>query len=208
VADADGVTLAGGTVVKTVTSSIGSPDTAAAAQVVSAHPQGVGCACNQGGAARLLKSLRQAGYAGPFAASEATVIQSDIPTLGSLASNLWLAGNVHQAGDPQAAQYLAEMKGHGTAGYVDNVAADAWLAVHAIAQVLAGKPDVTAASLVSALKSATIDTGGFAGPAFSFAATGPIKDAPRIANTNVLIFTVKSGRLVEQTGQFVNPING
>jgi ABC-type branched-subunit amino acid transport system substrate-binding protein len=206
---AQGVALAGGTVVKTVTSNIGNPDTtSAAAQVMSAHPDGVGCACNQGDGARLLKSLRQAGYTGAFTASVSTVPQSDVTALGGLTSNVWLAADSRAADDPKAQQFVSEMNAENPSANLDNVASDTWLAVHTIADLLKGQPSPTSANLIKALNSGMISTDDLAGPSFSFAAPGPLQGAPRVANPAVIDLTVKAGQITSVTGAFRNPLSG
>lgn len=206
---AEGIAAAGGTVVKTVTSNIGSPDTtSAAAQALSAHPDAITCACNQGDGARLFKSLRQAGYTGPFSTSVSTITQSDITALGGLATNLYLSGDSRGANDPKAAQFVAEMKAVNPSADLDNVSSDTWLAVHTIADLLKGQSAVTSAALIQALNSATISDNDFAGPSFSFASPGPLQGAARIANPSVLDFVVNSGVVTPVTGTFRNPLSG
>jgi ABC-type branched-subunit amino acid transport system substrate-binding protein len=81
---------------------------------------------------------------------------------------------------------------------------NSWIAAKVFHQVVEGiSGEVTNASVKAAMDSTTAaDTGGLSKP-IDFTKKNPVPALARITNTNVVIFTVKDGKLVQQ-GDFVD----
>jgi branched-chain amino acid transport system substrate-binding protein len=202
------IAMVGGKVVEAVRIDLGAPDMSSpAAQVVRADPDGVVCVCNPGDAPRVLKSMRQQGYDGAFAASYSTFSQSDIDELGPLANKLYNPANIRTPDDPKAAQWVAEMKKYAPKAKQDAVSAHTWVATHIIADLLTGKDKPTSATLVEALNSAeSLDTRGLTGGTLTFTKDGPLKDAPRVTNTSVVVYGTNGGVREPLSENFVDAL--
>ncbi|WP_157749373.1 ABC transporter substrate-binding protein [Jatrophihabitans sp. GAS493] len=207
---AQGVKLAGGTVVKTVISKLGSTDTsAAAAQAIAAHPDAIGCACNQGDAARLLQSVVQAGFKGPFAGSISSFTNSDLSSLGSAANQIVAGADMLGPDAPAAAQWVSEMNANDSKAEQDNISGGAWLAVHVVADLLKGQSDLSSKNLTSILNtSPSINIYGMAGDSVTFTKPGPIPATPRVVNMNAMSYGVKDGKFAATATTFTNPLTG
>lgn len=207
---AQGVTGAGGHVATTVVSKIGSTDTsAAAAQAMAAHPDAIACACNQGDAARLLQSVVQAGFKGPFAGSISSFTDSDLASLGPAANQIVAGADMLGPDAPAAAQWVTEMNAYDPKAQKDNISGGAWLGVHVIAELLKGQSDPSARTLTNLLNtSPSINILGMAGDSVTFTKPGPISASPRVVNMNAMAYTVQNGKFVAASPKFTNPLTG
>jgi branched-chain amino acid transport system substrate-binding protein len=203
---AAGVASAGGTVAGEVVSDIGNPDpTPAADQAIARHPGAIACACNAGDGARILKAVRQAGYSGPFTAGYATILATDVQTLGTLADNTYTPTDIAAASDPKASLFFDQMHAYDPTAAEDDIAAGAWLATYAIAQLLKGQSALTSATLIHQLNTApSIDTYGLAGGAITFDKPGPLPQYPRIVDPYVVDYEVTNGVRNPVTGSFID----
>jgi ABC-type branched-subunit amino acid transport system substrate-binding protein len=107
-----------------------------------------------GSAALITQALRQAGYTGVII-WEAAVIQSNLKSLGAAAKGLYLLGSVPAPSvtSPGMKEFFAEEK---SAGFNQPVAdwtqVNSWVAVHLIANVMKGVPNVQPSTLVARLR--------------------------------------------------------
>jgi ABC-type branched-subunit amino acid transport system substrate-binding protein len=207
---ASGVASAGGTVTGQIVSKIGNPDPApAATQAIGKHPGAIACACNAGDGARILKAVRQAGFAKVFTAGYPTLLETDIQSLGPLADNTYTPSDIADAADPKASLFFTQMQAQDPKARRDGISAGAWLGTYAIAQALKGQSSLTSATLIRRLNTMpAIDTHGLTGGSITFAKPGVLPKYPRIADPYVIEYKVANGKRTPVSTSFVSVYSG
>lgn len=161
--------------------------------------------------AKAVQALRGAGFKGPIASITGVFTQPIIASLGANANGLYLTSQMAlntDTSDPGVQAFLAAMKKYAPSDDTNETAMTAWTAVQLFADVaktISGGID--SASVLAAMNkiSTPIDL-QTAGPYQTKGVTSPLKDSPRIYNTDVAIGVVKNGKLVPAgSGGFVDP---
>jgi ABC-type branched-subunit amino acid transport system substrate-binding protein len=161
--------------------------------------------------AKAVQALRGAGFKGPIASITGVFTQPIIASLGANANGLYLTSQMALNTDTSntgVQAFLAAMKKYAPSDDTNETAMTAWTAVQLFADVaktISGGID--SASVMAAMNniSTPIDL-QTAGPYQTKGVTSPLKDSPRIYNTEVAIGVVKNGKLVPVgSGGFVDP---
>jgi ABC-type branched-subunit amino acid transport system substrate-binding protein len=161
--------------------------------------------------AKAVQALRGAGFKGPIASITGVFTQPIIASLGANANGLYLTSQMALNTDTSNAgvqAFLAAMKKYAPSDDTNETAMTAWTAVQLFADVaktISGGID--SASVMAAMNNISTPIGlQTAGPYQTKGVTSPLKDSPRIYNTEVAIGVVKNGKLVPAgSGGFVDP---
>jgi branched-chain amino acid transport system substrate-binding protein len=161
--------------------------------------------------AKAVQALRGAGYEGPIASITGVYTQPIIDSLGANANNLYLTSQMAlntDTSNPGVQAFLAAMKQTAPTADTNETAMTAWTAVQLFAKAAATiTGDINSKSVLDAMSnlSTPLDL-QTAGPYLVKGANPPLKDYPRMYNTEVAIGVVKNGKLEPAgSGGFVDP---
>lgn len=183
-------------------------------QVASAtdgNPDGIAVLLTTEDTSGYLRALNQAGYDGKISTATSSITPAQLDELGDIGEGLLIPSAFLPAtytSNETVQQFNDEMDQYAPDAVRDDSAENAWLGVHLLADLMEGKPEVTAASVTQALDtSGDIDLGLI--PPINFKKGTEIPDlAPgielRVFNTSVVYTVVEDGELVATTGEFVN----
>jgi ABC-type branched-subunit amino acid transport system substrate-binding protein len=204
------VEAAGGT----VTADVLPPLTATvystyAQQVVDSGANAVTADLTQTGMAALIRSLRQVGFKGLITTSGSDLVQAQLKQIGPSAMPVIIASPVR---DPsvdksQAEQFLAEMSSQPASIQRDADAVESWLAVHTVADLLAGAKTLDSATLLSKLQTVSaVKTYGLLPDGVSWQKNGPLSGYPRVTNIDSVAYSWNGTELVDLGGDFKTPV--
>lgn len=167
---------------------------------------------NAATAVEFLETEQESRAKKPIAASTTQVDQQLLSQAGSLLEQLdvrvvgaWLPPT--DTKNPEVAAFDAAMTAQDPAAVKDDFSMDAYASVEVFSTVASGLSDVTAAAVHGALASVTASKPVNLGLVAPLQFTTPSADAPnlpRLFNPDVVIESVQGGKLVPETGTFVD----
>jgi ABC-type branched-subunit amino acid transport system substrate-binding protein len=174
-----------------------------AARVHRADPDGVVIAQSTDLSVKLITALRQAGYQGKIAAS--LLAPAAIEQLGSAAEGLITVGSYEApttTSNAKIKQFNTEMDRYAKDAAKSELALNAWITIHYLAEELPKLPKIDSASLLAALNaSPTVDLG--IAPPFKLGNGNTYLGLPRIPRATVQYQKVEDGKVVRD-GDFVD----
>lgn len=161
--------------------------------------------------AKVVAAVAQSGHSVKLGAISTEFAGPQIAALGAAANGMILAGQNYLPTDttvPAVQDVITGMKKY-TPGVSldDSFGIDGWASVSAVEQLLKSvSGPVTAATVMKAAGTATYNTGLLA--TFSAADKAPVSSYPRAVNWSYLVWTVKDGKAVLNSPQFVPIASG
>jgi ABC-type branched-subunit amino acid transport system substrate-binding protein len=207
---AQGVAKAGGKVVKRLSPlSTTTVYSSFATQAEDAHPDAVLCSCTPQESPQLLTALREAGYTGPFGVTTGSLTVAEGKSLGSTAGEVYEPAPMLNpaVSNPGVTQFNTEMNSQPSSVQRDLTAEEPWLAVHVIAELLAGQSSYTSATLLKQLTTTKGVNGlGLIPDGTNWLKAGPVKEFPRATNVQAIGYVWQNGAF-HTVGNFVDPFS-
>lgn len=208
-----GVNLAGGTVVATVTAVLHSPSYAVYVQQALApgNVQGLLYVGLPSDFNNLVLAARQAGFTGPMgfllSGLPDAALAPTLQALGANANNLYFASPFYFPPSPQAKGFLASMAKYAPTDVITPLSEGVWMAINTVAAAFKSSKSTkfTAAALSASLNSQKHLNIGPEAPIFNMTIKGTIvTEAPRSFSLKVLVYHWLNGTLI-QDGPLFNP---
>lgn len=192
-----GVRYAGGQVVKNIAVLASTPDFSPA--VSTALAAGADCFGTALGAANMpaaVTAIRQSAMPNaPIGTIMAAVPASIIAPLGATANNIIVTSNGYTTDSSVWATAIANIKKENSSVSLETYGPEAYSAMYVFADIakqISG-PITSAAIAAEAAKQTAVQAIGYPG-AINFSKPGPITAAPRLFNTNVLVYSIENGK--------------
>ncbi|WP_329410459.1 ABC transporter substrate-binding protein [Nocardia vinacea] len=203
---AQGVTAAGGTVVRTVTTQAGAPDYAPYVHqaLEGGNTQAMIYVGTPEDFPKFVLAAKQANFTGHIGASIGQVPPAVAQATKDSGMGVFVASNYYLPPSPQSNVFAADMAKYEPSSSIDTFSAGSWAAVHAVYAALKGKSSTDAKALTAALSSSSALAVGEMVPVLDFTKAGPLPDFPRLTNVDVVPIHIVNGGY-DATGAFFSP---
>jgi ABC-type branched-subunit amino acid transport system substrate-binding protein len=192
----DGIEAAGGEVVESLAISDTTPDiTPAISTLIDAGAECFGTAVAPATLVQLVTAVRASSVPdAPIATTIGSLPLAIVEPLGAAAEGLLAGTNMFVSTDPVWADATARMEAVTTETPVATFGLLTYSAVHTFAELAnAIDGEITAESVAAqAAKTSEVDAIGYPAPV-DWTKPGPVASAPRLFNTNVLMYEIKDG---------------
>lgn len=196
----------------TVTSTVASASTtvdfsAAAATVISKHPDAIWTTVTPQTFGALVLALRQAGYTGKIYVQSSGVTAASLQAMQGTAGNIEVSAQgrpLSETTNPQVSQFLSEMHQFAPSAKQDEFTELGWSGVFIFAELMAKATSFAGPDVITAANATTSPiSGGLFGP-FVGAGSSPEPAYPRLFNTSYIAGTVVNG-VIQANGDFTDP---